>query len=274
MSYVYANEPKSSGKVILRTSAGELEIELWAKEAPKACRNFVQLCMEGYYDDTIFHRVVKGFIVQGGDPTGTGFGGESIYGKPFDDEFHSRLKFSHRGLLAMANSKPNSNQSQFFFTLAETPDLNGKNTIFGKVVGDTLFNLLKIGELETDGDEKPIYQAKVFEAKIVNNPFDDILPRSTKQQRLAEQSQKAPVQEKTKGVRSKTLLSFDNEGPVKNIKMKSSHDVINDPKLVPAPSGKQAETTIESKKRKVNSEQQQEQVSKKATPAAVTQSKE
>lgn len=65
------------------TSAGDLDIELWSKEAPKACRNFVQLCMEGYYDGTVFHRVVQDFIVQGGDPTGTGMGGESIYGKPF-----------------------------------------------------------------------------------------------------------------------------------------------------------------------------------------------
>lgn len=70
-------------QVLLITSAGDLDIELWSKEAPKACRNFIQLCMEGYYNGTVFHRVVKDFIVQGGDPTGTGMGGESIYGKPF-----------------------------------------------------------------------------------------------------------------------------------------------------------------------------------------------
>jgi len=70
-------------QVLLITSVGEIDIELWSKEAPKACRNFVQLCMEGYYDGTIFHRLVPDFIVQGGDPTGTGNGGESIYGKPF-----------------------------------------------------------------------------------------------------------------------------------------------------------------------------------------------
>ena len=68
-----------------------LDVELWPKEAPLACRNFVQLCMENYYDATIFHRVVPGFIIQGGDPTGTGMGGDSIYGKPFKDEFHSRV---------------------------------------------------------------------------------------------------------------------------------------------------------------------------------------
>lgn len=83
MSNIYITEPATNGKVILTTTVGDIEIELWSKETPLACRNFVQLCMEGYYDDTAFHRVVKGFIVQGGDPTGSGEGGESIYGAPF-----------------------------------------------------------------------------------------------------------------------------------------------------------------------------------------------
>lgn len=81
--YFKPNYSKLFLQVLLITSAGDLDIELWSKEAPKACRNFIQLCMEGYYNGTVFHRVVKDFIVQGGDPTGTGMGGESIYGKPF-----------------------------------------------------------------------------------------------------------------------------------------------------------------------------------------------
>merc|ERR1711937_312312 len=96
MSQMYMMEPPTNGKVVLRTSSGDIDVELWPKEAPLACRNFVQLCMENYYDATIFHRVVPGFIIQGGDPTGTGMGGDSIYGKPFKDEFHSRLRFTHR----------------------------------------------------------------------------------------------------------------------------------------------------------------------------------
>uniref|UniRef100_U3INZ7 Peptidyl-prolyl cis-trans isomerase n=3 Tax=Neognathae TaxID=8825 RepID=U3INZ7_ANAPP len=119
--------------VLLRTTAGDIDIELWSKEAPKACRNFIQLCMEEYYNNTIFHRVVPGFIVQGGDPTGTGSGGESIYGAPFKDEFHSRLRFNRRGLVAMANAGPHDNGSQFFFTLGRADELNNKHTIFGKV---------------------------------------------------------------------------------------------------------------------------------------------
>lgn len=103
----YANpQPIPNGKVIVDTTAGEIEIELWGKEAPKAVHNFVQLAMEGafvlqhgvltagYYDNVIFHRIVKNFIVQTGDPTGTGMGGESIYGEPFNDEIHSRLRFN------------------------------------------------------------------------------------------------------------------------------------------------------------------------------------
>lgn len=86
------------------TTAGDFDVELWSREAPKACRNFVQLCLEGYYDGTIFHRVVPGFIVQGGDPTGTGTGGESIYGKPFkvrhqEDRLCNGFPFDHSLIL-------------------------------------------------------------------------------------------------------------------------------------------------------------------------------
>jgi peptidyl-prolyl cis-trans isomerase SDCCAG10 len=108
---------------------------LWSKETPKACRNFVQLCLEGYYDNTIFHRIVPGFVVQGGDPTGTGEGGESIYGEPFKDEFHQRLRFIRRGLVGMASSGANTNNSQFFFTLDRADELNKGHTLFGKVCG-------------------------------------------------------------------------------------------------------------------------------------------
>ena len=92
------------------------------------------MCLEGYYNNTIFHRIVKDFIIQGGDPTGTGEGGESVYGKEFPDEFHQRLRFVRRGLVAMASSGPNSNRSQFFITLDRTEELNRKHTIFAKVI--------------------------------------------------------------------------------------------------------------------------------------------
>lgn len=135
MSSVYNLEPPTKGKVVIHTSYGPLDIELWPKEAPKSVRNFAQLCLEGYYDGTLFHRVIKSFLVQGGDPTGSGTGGRSIYGSVFPDEFHSRLRFNHRGLLASANAgTPNSNASQFFLTLDRADWLDRKNTIFGKVL--------------------------------------------------------------------------------------------------------------------------------------------
>uniref|UniRef100_A0A8C3ITM2 Spliceosome-associated protein CWC27 homolog n=1 Tax=Chrysemys picta bellii TaxID=8478 RepID=A0A8C3ITM2_CHRPI len=149
-------------------------------EAPKACRNFIQLCMEGYYDNTIFHRVVPDFIVQGGDPTGTGSGGESIYGLPFKDEFHSRLRFNRRGLVAMANAGAHDNGSQFFFTLGRADELNNKHTIFGKITGDTIYNMLRLTEVEIDKEERPLNPHKIKSSEVLFNPFDDIIPRTNK----------------------------------------------------------------------------------------------
>lgn len=163
--------------MLLKTSAGDIDVELWTREAPKACRNFVQLCMEGYYNGTIFHRVVKGFIAQGGDPNGDGTGGESIYGEPFKDEFHTRLRFNRRGLVAMANAGKDDNGSQFFFTLGEAPELQNKHTIFGKVGGDTIFNVLKMENGDIDGNERPVYPYKINRTEVLVNPFDDIVPR-------------------------------------------------------------------------------------------------
>ncbi|KPJ10965.1 Peptidyl-prolyl isomerase cwc27 [Papilio machaon] len=179
MSNIYIQEPPALGKVLLKTSVGEIDVELWTKEAPKACRNFLQLCMEGYYNGTIFHRVVPGFIVQGGDPNGDGTGGESIYGEPFKDEFHSRLRFNRRGLVAMANAGKDDNGSQFFFTLGATPELQNKHTIFGKVTGETIYNMLKLAEGLIGPDERPEHPHKITSTTVLINPFTDIVPRVT-----------------------------------------------------------------------------------------------
>lgn len=225
--------------MLLTTSVGEIDIELWTREAPKACRNFIQLCMEGYYDGTIFHRVVKGFIVQGGDPNGDGTGGESIYGKPFKDEFHSRLRFARRGLVAMANSDKDDNGSQFFFTMGPTQELQNKHTIFGKVTGETVFNMLKLEDCPVDHNEKPFYQQKILKTEILSNPFDDIVPRIVEKKSTKKESSK----KREKGVKNFGLLSFgeeaegDEEETSKFVetklagKAKSTHDVLDDPKL-------------------------------------------
>ncbi|ORX61752.1 cyclophilin-like protein [Hesseltinella vesiculosa] len=244
MSNIYALEPYTNGKVILKTTKGDVEIELWGKEAPKATRNFIQLCLEGYYDDTIFHRVVPGFIVQGGDPTGTGFGGESIYeDSEFPDEFHSRLRFNRRGLVGMANTGQNDNGSQFFFTLDRSDDLTKKHTLFGRVAGDTLFNVMKMAELEIDKDNRPLYPPKIKSTEVVINPFDDIVPRVSKKELLAQQERERLLAEAAKPKKVKkekkrlNLLSFGEEAEemspeTTKKKMKSAHD---DMEGVPAP---------------------------------------
>ncbi|XP_068677174.1 spliceosome-associated protein CWC27 homolog [Montipora foliosa] len=241
MSNIYIQEPPTNGKVLLITTSGEIDIELWSKEAPKACRNFIQLCLEGYYDGTIFHRIVKGFCVQGGDPTGTGMGGESIYGKAFKDEFHQRLRFVRRGLVAMANAGPNDNQSQFFFTLGATPELNGKHTIFGKVAGNTIYNMLKMEDCEVGGDDRPLFPPKIKSTEVLHNPFDDIVPRQQKDDVKPKLEEK---KKKVKGTKNFSLLSFGEEAEEdesvvasvnKTLKIKSSHDVLQDPNLSSQP---------------------------------------
>ncbi len=119
---------------VMETSMGRIEIELFLNLTPKTVKNFVGLAEKGAYNGLIFHRVIDGFMIQGGDPTGTGTGGESIYGHPFEDEFSDSLKHTGAGFVSMANRGPNTNTSQFFITLAATPWLDGKHTIFGKVV--------------------------------------------------------------------------------------------------------------------------------------------
>ncbi|KAF8331687.1 cyclophilin-like protein [Cantharellus anzutake] len=234
----------TKGRVILETSVGEIEIELWSKETPKACRNFVALAMEGYYDGVIFHRIVPGFLVQTGDRTGTGGGGESFYGHWFEDEIHPRLRFGHRGLLGMANNgQKNSNDSQFFITLDRADELQGKHTLFGRVVGNTVFNVLKIGECELDKNERPIYPPKIKSIRIVDNPFDDIVPRITaaekRVQRLAReeaQKEREEAARRKSAKRNVKLLSFgdaaeDEESTPIKVKSISRPDLIDDPAL-------------------------------------------
>uniref|UniRef100_A0A452ILA2 PPIase cyclophilin-type domain-containing protein n=1 Tax=Gopherus agassizii TaxID=38772 RepID=A0A452ILA2_9SAUR len=126
---------KKKGYVRLHTNKGDLNLELHCDMTPRACENFIKLCKKNYYDGTIFHRSIRNFVIQGGDPTGTGMGGESYWGKPFKDEFKPNLSHTGRGILSMANSGPNSNKSQFFITFRSCTYLDKKHTIFGRVVG-------------------------------------------------------------------------------------------------------------------------------------------
>ncbi|CAK9294313.1 unnamed protein product [Gordionus sp. m RMFG-2023] len=246
MSNIYLNEPPTNGKVLLTTTFGDLDIELWSKECPKACRNFVQLCMEHYYDGSAFFRIIKGFMAQCGDPTGTGTGGESIYGAAFKDEFHQRLRFTRPGLVAMANAGPNDNNSQFFFTLGPTPDLQNKHTIFGKVSGDTKYNMLKLNEIQIGANDRPIQLPKIKKAIILSNPFTDIIPRISLEQRQKDETNKKVTTSPKKLLASKRLnllsfgeeameeeITFNQQQSAKGVRMgKSSHDLTDDPTLL------------------------------------------
>ncbi|KAJ8468185.1 hypothetical protein ONZ51_g9806 [Trametes cubensis] len=118
--------------VTFHTTHGDIKVEIFCEAVPKTAENFLALCASGYYDNCLWHRNIKGFMIQTGDPSGSGKGGQSIWGKPFSDEIRSTLKFNNRGILAMANSGPDTNKSQFFITYAKQPHLDGKYTIFGK----------------------------------------------------------------------------------------------------------------------------------------------
>lgn len=130
------------------TSMGEFEVELYSGKTPKTVENFTGLAKRGYYNGVIFHRVIANFMIQGGDPTGTGRGGESIWGPKFKDEIVKELTHSGAGILSMANAGPNTNGSQFFITLVPTPWLDGKHTVFGKVTSG-MEVVEAIGETET-----------------------------------------------------------------------------------------------------------------------------
>ncbi|MFO7448214.1 MAG: peptidylprolyl isomerase [Ignavibacteriaceae bacterium] len=140
---------------VVKTNMGTFEIELFKDKAPKTVENFAGLAKKGYYNGIIFHRVIDGFMIQGGDPTGTGRGGESFWGGKFNDEFDPSLKHDAPGILSMANAGPNTNGSQFFITLAATPHLNGKHSVFGRVINGMKV-VMEIGKTSTDQRDKPV----------------------------------------------------------------------------------------------------------------------
>ena len=124
-------DPQKNYQATLETGKGDIVVELYAEQVPRTVNNFVFLARQGFYDDTVFHRVIDNFMAQAGDPTGTGRGGP---GYRFDDEFHPDLRHDQPGILSMANAGPDTNGSQFFITHVPTPWLDNKHSVFGKVV--------------------------------------------------------------------------------------------------------------------------------------------
>ncbi|MFV0480385.1 MAG: peptidylprolyl isomerase [Campylobacteraceae bacterium] len=152
-------------EVVLETDEGNITLLLYPSVAPKAVENFVTHVKNGYYDGIIFHRIIKDFMIQGGDPTGTGRGGSSIWGEKFEDEISPYTLFTKSGLLAMANAGKGTNGSQFFITTVPTPWLNGYHTIFGEVV-DGMDVVKKLEKTPVDNSNRPIKEKKIIKAYV------------------------------------------------------------------------------------------------------------
>ncbi|KAJ5462544.1 hypothetical protein N7475_007488 [Penicillium sp. IBT 31633x] len=252
MSSQYASEPNPTASATLNTTVGPIHIALFANQTPLTCKNFLQHCKDNYYADTIFHRVAPDFVIQGGDPTGTGSGGTSIYEYPefeFDpeardpnervvlrDELHSRLRFNRRGLVGMAKSEDGTYGSQFFITLANTErEMNGQCTIFGRLEGDSIYNVLKIADAERiAGTERPVYPVKVTSCEIGElGPLEGKL-KDRKTISTVGKAEKGTTKKKKKTAKGgKTLLSFgDDEGdeamPVRPGKPKFNTNLVED----------------------------------------------
>ncbi|KAG9780770.1 cyclophilin-like protein, partial [Aureobasidium melanogenum] len=241
MASSYTTEPPPTASVLLQTTAGPLTISIFANQTPLTSRNFLQHVLDGYYDNNIFHRVSPGFVIQTGDPTGTGEGGQSIYedreferydedwarvtgrekDEPirFGDELHSRLKFNRRGLVGMAKGTGDGSGgygSQFFITLGDCrAELDGKCTMFGRVEGDGIYNVVKIAEGElVEGTERPLYPEKILKAEVIELPKGDAWQKMRKRETIAQRVVEAPPVKKKPAAKKKggkALLSFGGD---------------------------------------------------------------
>ena len=153
---------------VLETTQGTIELELYSDIAPLAVENFTTHIKNGYYNGVAFHRIIKNFMIQGGDPTESGRGGESIWKKDFKDEYKNKT-FNKLGVLAMANRGPSTNGSQFFITTAKTPWLNGKHTIFGQATSSSMDTIQKLNSIATSGrrgGDKPLKRQEIIKAYL------------------------------------------------------------------------------------------------------------
>jgi peptidyl-prolyl cis-trans isomerase-like protein 2 len=190
--------PTKKGYIRLHTNFGDLNIELHCDKAPRTCENFITLAEKGYYDGVKFHRSIKHFMLQGGDPTGTGRGGHCIWGETFADELrNNHYKHDDRGVLSMANSGPNTNGSQFFITYKPAPHLNGKHTVFGRVVGG-METLTKIEQVETDSSDRPLKTIKINSCTIFTNPYAEMREEEVKKEE-EEEAAKVKAEEMRSG---------------------------------------------------------------------------
>ncbi|PJF17736.1 hypothetical protein PSACC_02453 [Paramicrosporidium saccamoebae] len=222
MSNVYEVEPPTTGKVLLHTTYGPLEMELWCRECPLHTRTFLQLCLEGALDRIPLPRAIGGLLECSPFPS-------------LEPEYHTRLKWNRRGLVGVMDGP-------MFVTLETLPELYRTATVFGKVVGETIYNLVRMEELERDPEGVFSHPPLVTRTEVLVNPFDDIIPREfAKPQR--EESKLAVSKPSAVAVKNKKVLSFDTEEEEDSVsgriesrqtgstRIKSSHEVLNDPTL-------------------------------------------
>uniref|UniRef100_A0A4W4F2P3 RING-type E3 ubiquitin-protein ligase PPIL2 n=1 Tax=Electrophorus electricus TaxID=8005 RepID=A0A4W4F2P3_ELEEL len=196
---------KKKGYVRLHTNKGDLNLELHCDKVPKAGENFIKLCKKAYYDGTVFHRSIRNFMIQGGDPTGTGTGGESFWGKPFADEFKPNLSHTGRGVLSMANSGPNTNKSQFFITFRSCTYLDRKHTVFGRVVGG-FGTLTAMENVESDPKtDRPKAEIKLLRTTVFVDPYEE----ADAQVCIAAEREKETQRQEEERAQSSTSLSKD-----------------------------------------------------------------
>jgi len=212
---------------VLKTNNGTMTIKLFTQQVPKTTLNFMGLAQKGYYNGIIFHRIIKNFMLQGGDPTGTGMGGESIYGEKFDDEFHSDLK-NITYSLSMANAGPNTNGSQFFINQSDNNYLDNKHSVFGQVV-EGMENVDKISKVKTDSQDKPVKEVKIISLEIKqyqNGTLKDYsFDLEKKLEEINTESEKIKAEKKSKAAAQDDLVAVHYTGTLEDgSKFDSSHD--------------------------------------------------
>lgn len=214
---------KHKGYARMETNLGDLNIELHPEYAPKAVWNFVRLAQTGYYKGITFHRNIRNFMIQGGDPTGTGRGGESIWKKNFEDEFQGPLTHDSRGMLSMANKGKNTNSSQFFITYRPVKHLDQKHTIFAKVVGG-MDVLKKMEDVPTDGSDRPLNKIVIKDVVVYLDPFEEFQKAKSDRERKEAERKNIALQGGTEddkttwtGKRLRQDGTIDREGSTGNV---------------------------------------------------------
>ena len=191
--YDQVKKEKKKGYVKIITNRGSFNLQLHSDISPIACDNFLQLCESKYFENQSFHRLIPNFMIQGGDPSGSGRGGQSAFGAPFPDEFDNRLKHDSPGVVSMANSgKKDDNKSQFFITFSPCPHLDNKHTVFGKIVGG-MDEFMRLNTTATNSNDVPIEPIRIERTVVVSDPFRDV-------ERSADEEKEKAQQEKTDAI--------------------------------------------------------------------------